>query len=59
VEAFILDFDENIYGQEMRIELLERLRGELKFESADGLVAQMHGDVEQARAYFRRETRNA
>ncbi len=59
VETFILDFDEDIYGQEMRIEVLKRLRGELKFESADGLVAQMHRDVEQARAYFRRETRNA
>jgi riboflavin kinase / FMN adenylyltransferase len=59
VETLIVDFDENIYGQEMRIELLERLRGELKFESADDLVAQMHRDVEQARAYFRRETRDA
>ncbi len=59
VETFVLDFDEDIYGQEMRIELLERLRGELKFESADDLVAQMHRDVEQTRAYFRRETRDA
>lgn len=63
VETFILDFDEDIYGQEMRIEVLERLRGELKFESADELVAQMHRDVEQTRAFFsnegRRETRDA
>jgi riboflavin kinase/FMN adenylyltransferase len=59
VETFILDFDEGIYGQEMRIEVLERLRGELRFESADELVAQMHRDVEQTRAYFRRETRDA
>ncbi|HEY8767359.1 MAG TPA: bifunctional riboflavin kinase/FAD synthetase [Dehalococcoidia bacterium] len=59
VETFVLDFDEDIYGQEMRIELLERLRGELKFESAEDLVAQMHRDIEQTRAYFRRETRDA
>jgi riboflavin kinase / FMN adenylyltransferase len=59
VETFVLDFDEDIYGQEMRIELLQRLRGELKFESADELVAQMHRDIEQTRAYFRRETRDA
>jgi riboflavin kinase/FMN adenylyltransferase len=63
VETFILDFDEDIYGQEMRIEVLERLRGELKFESADELVAQMHRDAEQTRAFFlsegRRETRDA
>jgi riboflavin kinase / FMN adenylyltransferase len=59
VETFVLDFDEDIYGQEMRIELLERLRGELKFESADDLVAQMHRDIETTGAYFRRETRDA
>lgn len=53
VETFIIDFDEDIYGQEMRIELLERLRGEQKFESADDLVAQMHKDIETTRSYFR------
>jgi riboflavin kinase/FMN adenylyltransferase len=58
VETFIIDFDEDIYGQEMRIELLERLRGELKFESVDDLVAQMHHDVEDTRAYFRKDARN-
>ena len=57
VETFVLDFDEDIYGQEMRIELLERLRGELKFESADDLVAQMHRDIEQTRAFFLKEGR--
>ncbi len=59
VETFVLDFDEDVYGQEMRIELLDRLRGELKFESAGELVAQMHRDIEQTRAYFRREARDA
>ena len=57
VETFILDFDEDVYGQEMRIDLLERLRGELKFESVDDLVAQMHRDIEDTRAYFRSEGR--
>jgi riboflavin kinase/FMN adenylyltransferase len=57
VETFIIDFDEDIYGQEMRIELLARLRGELKFESVDDLVAQMHHDVEETRAYFRNDGR--
>jgi riboflavin kinase/FMN adenylyltransferase len=53
VETFILDFDADIYGQEMRIDLLERLRGEEKFESAEALVAQMHADIEHTRDYFR------
>lgn len=53
VETFILDFDEDIYGQEMRIELLERLRGELRFESVDDLVAQMHKDIAQTREHFK------
>ena len=53
VEAFILDFDSDVYGVEVRIELLERLRGEERFESAGDLVAQMHKDVDQTRDYFR------
>lgn len=53
VEAFILDFDKDIYGQEMRIDLLQRLRGEERFESAEDLIAQMHKDIENTREYFR------
>ena len=53
VEAFILDFDGDVYGEELRIDLLERLRGEERFDSTDELVAQMHKDIEQTRRYFR------
>jgi riboflavin kinase/FMN adenylyltransferase len=49
VEAYLLDFDGDLYGQTLRIAFLERLRGEKRFESVDDLVAQMHRDVEQAR----------
>jgi riboflavin kinase/FMN adenylyltransferase len=49
VETFIFDFDEDIYDQNLRIELVERLRPELKFESVDELVRQMHADVERSR----------
>jgi riboflavin kinase / FMN adenylyltransferase len=49
VEAFLLDFDGDIYGHELRLDFLERLRGEKRFESVDELVAQMGDDVEQTR----------
>ncbi len=52
VETFIVDFDQDIYGQELKIELLARLRGEEKFASVDDLVAQMHKDIEKTRVYF-------
>jgi riboflavin kinase/FMN adenylyltransferase len=50
VEAYLLDFSGDLYGQTLRIAFLERLRGEKRFESVDDLVAQMHRDVDQARA---------
>jgi riboflavin kinase/FMN adenylyltransferase len=49
VEAYLLDFDEDIYGETLRIAFAERLRGEKRFDSPDDLVAQMHLDVERAR----------
>jgi len=49
VEAFILDFDSNIYGQDIRLEFAARLRDELKFPSVEALVEQMQRDVAWAR----------
>jgi riboflavin kinase / FMN adenylyltransferase len=49
VEAYLLDFEGDIYGQELRLEFLERLRGEKRFDSVDALVEQMHRDVDEAR----------
>jgi riboflavin kinase / FMN adenylyltransferase len=49
IEAFLLDFDEDIYGEQLRVAFVERLRGEKRFESVDDLVAQMGRDVQQAR----------
>jgi riboflavin kinase/FMN adenylyltransferase len=53
VETFIMDFDGQIYGEELKVELLERLRGEEKFDTVEQLIAQMHRDIDQTRAYFR------
>jgi riboflavin kinase/FMN adenylyltransferase len=49
VEAFLLDFSADIYGRELRLEFLERLRGERRFDDVDALVTQMHRDVEDTR----------
>jgi riboflavin kinase/FMN adenylyltransferase len=49
IEAYLLDFEGDLYGQELRIEFLDRLRGEKRFDSVDALVAQMGADVDRAR----------
>ena len=52
VEAYLLDFSGDLYGSVLRLEFLHLLRAELKFPNADALIAQMHIDEENARAYF-------
>jgi riboflavin kinase / FMN adenylyltransferase len=49
VEAYLLDRDENLYGTELRLEFITRLRGERRFDSAQQLIDQMAIDVAQAR----------
>jgi riboflavin kinase/FMN adenylyltransferase len=49
VEAFLLDFEGDIYDRELRLDFLERLRGERRFDSVEALVEQMGADVEQTR----------
>jgi riboflavin kinase/FMN adenylyltransferase len=57
IEAYLLDFDGDLYGSEMRIEFLERLRGERRFGNAEALVEQMHRDVERTRELVGARTR--
>jgi riboflavin kinase/FMN adenylyltransferase len=49
IEAYILDFDGDLYGIELRLEFLERLRGERRFDTPEALIEQMHRDVERTR----------
>jgi riboflavin kinase/FMN adenylyltransferase len=49
IEAYLLDFDGDLYGQTLCLEFLARLRGERRFDTPKALVAQMHLDVAQTR----------
>jgi len=49
IEAYLLDFEGDLYGQTLRIAFAERLRGEQRFDSVGQLVEQMGADVEQTR----------
>jgi riboflavin kinase/FMN adenylyltransferase len=49
IEAFILDFDRDIYGSVLELEFVERLRPELEFASVEALVEAMNEDVARVR----------
>jgi len=49
VEAHLLDFDREIYGQEVKLEFVARLRDELRFSSVDKLIEQIWVDIAQTR----------
>jgi riboflavin kinase / FMN adenylyltransferase len=49
VEAHLIDFEGDLYGQDLRIAFIERMRGEKRFDSVDALVEQMRRDVAEAR----------
>jgi riboflavin kinase / FMN adenylyltransferase len=50
IEPFLLDFDGDLYGQRLVVELWERLRDEAVFDSEEALIAQIAADVEATRA---------
>lgn len=49
LETHLLDFSGDLYGQRLRVDLVERLRGERRFASVDELVAQIRSDADAAR----------
>jgi riboflavin kinase/FMN adenylyltransferase len=49
IEAYLLDFQGDLYGRTLQLDFLQRLRGERRFDSAEALMEQMHRDVERAR----------
>jgi riboflavin kinase/FMN adenylyltransferase len=49
LEAYVLDFDGDLYGQQAKVRFVERLRGEQRFDNVDDLVEQMGRDVAATR----------
>jgi len=49
IEAHIFDFERDIYGAKVRLEIVERIRGERKFESGQALAAQIAEDLKRAK----------
>ena len=48
IESFLIDFDGDLYGQNLRVAFVSRLRGERRFPSGEDLIAQMNRDVAEA-----------
>ncbi len=55
LEVFLLDFDENLYGERLRVVFVRRQRGERRFASAEALIRQMDRDTARARAILARD----
>jgi len=49
IEVFLLDFNGDLYGESISLELIDRLRGDIKFDSQDELVKQMQADEKRGR----------
>ena len=52
VEAWLLDFDGDLYGQTVRVEFYHHIRDEIRFDSLDALKAEITRNAETTRQYF-------
>lgn len=51
-ETYIIGFEGDLYGVDIKVEFLHRIRDEIKFESVDMLKTQVNKDIEEAKIYF-------
>ncbi|HEX6550635.1 MAG TPA: bifunctional riboflavin kinase/FAD synthetase [Gammaproteobacteria bacterium] len=58
LEAFVFDFDGDLYGRRVCVELLHRLRDDMNFASLEALQLQMQQDVAEARSWLKQHTVN-
>ena len=52
LEVNIFDFDRDIYGQQVRVRFLDKIRDEVKFPDIESLKVAIYNDIEKARLYF-------
>lgn len=53
LEVHVLDWSQQVYGQRVRVSLVEQIRPEMKFETLEDMTQQMHQDLSQARALLK------
>lgn len=51
-ETYVLDFNGNLYGKDIKVEFLKRLRNEIKFTGIDRLKEQINKDIEETKRFF-------
>ena len=52
-ETYVLDFDQDVYGESVTVSLLKKMRDNQKFDSEEALIKQMEDDEREARAFFK------
>lgn len=57
IEVHILDYHSNLYGRELRIDIIDRIRGEKQFDTANELKKQIAEDIKQGRAILNSQVR--
>ena len=50
IEVLLMDYQDNLYGRELKVDIIERLRDEKRFDTVDELKRQIAADVEQGKA---------
>jgi len=53
IESYIIDFDKKLYGEEIAIRFIKKIRDEIKFKSPEALSRQIQKDLRQAKAHFK------
>jgi len=53
IESYIINFNRNLYGEEINIIFIKKIRDEMKFKSPEELSLQISKDLEQAKTYFK------